>query len=319
MERFGEFDYYFDFECTPFYIIKMMNDREDQVVRASDFLPDFFESLDADEISEDDSDFKVANSDFICSLLYPSFLRSLGYSPLQDLKSYKIDVFEKVKSLSPELTQAQGKFRLNIQRYLNDLTSRLYFSSSLEESKDLSRELLNLAGLDFDLGLLDEFDLQLYSTSYTALSKVLFSLGLFDPEKELRNGNFYLKKVPPPNGWDFKTVLESIASSIMRLQISIYESYKSDDGRWVSLMDEAERLFNLGEAICERVPGVVIKNNKGELWRLDTRALYYGALRKSIKGVFLYFGEDPNFWDFLAIPDYILSSRAVYKPWRRVR
>jgi hypothetical protein len=318
-ENFG-FESSSDSEACPWYM-RVLMDKDTVHMTVSD-LSDPERCCDEYEYENED---KKVSSDFIAFLLYPSFLRSLGYDPttLIDLRSFKRNVFNRIKTMSPDLSMSQGKFRNNIQDYLNRVVEKIYYCSGLEDSKVFARDILVLVDRDFDLGLIDESDLSSYSTSYTAFTKVLFSLGLFDPERELRNTNFYLKKVPYPNGWDYKTVLEAgadfISSAFYRSFLLLKES-PSDRG-WDRLYDNAERFFSLIDKIIVKVPSVYIKNQKGEVWELRLSDFFRSVLRKKLLALvdLVPVGLREEFLTFYLPEDVqkILNSRVTYRPWKK--
>jgi len=315
-------DFYFDTrDACPWYIREMM-DRDTVHLTIHDISdPENYDNYDEVE--------RGVSSDFICFLLTPSVLRQMGLNPegLYSLREYKQIAMDLIRSVAPaEIKNSAGVFRKRIQGFLNRALDSLFVLSNLDDAKGVVRQILDLLGVDYPLGQVDVQEVLLYNTSYTSFTKILNFMGQFDPE-EFRYENlnsYYLKKVPEPNLWDVKEVLESYADSITS---DFYKSFtilkeNPSDKRWVSLYDEAESSLSfVGDLLLIKIPQISFKNEKGEVWVLNTHDFFYFLLRKKLISLAetLPPGLREEFYDF-HLPEEVskkVSPRVVYRPWKK--
>ncbi len=311
-------------DACPWYIREYM-DRDTVHMSVGD-LADPWNPIE-EETQEDDLSKDKVDTDFIIFSLNPAFLRSAGYDPalvVGELKVFKEQLFSQIKRQSDLGTLVKGfpGFQKKVQSFLNRMAERLFYAVSLSEGKSALREILTLMGKDFELGVIDEDDLVLYNCSYTYWTKVQYVLGLFDPE-ELRKGNYYLKKVPEPNLWDIKSFLQTEANFIASAFFVSFKKCKenpSNEG-WGLLYDEAESFLSLIKNLLIKVPDISVRNQKGEVWVLNTHDFFFQKLREKLISLA---GEIPlglreEFLDF-HLPEEVqrkLSPRVVYRPWKK--
>jgi hypothetical protein len=313
-------DFYFSNEdATPWYIRELM-DRDSVHLTVQDLV----DPERNDEIIHDED--KKVNSDFVCFLLSPSVLRQLGLNPegLYTLKDYKEKAMGLIKLVAPvELLSSAGVFRKKIQGFLNQILNSLYNLDSIDEAKSLVRDVLDLLGVDYPLEAISEVEVVLYNTTYLSFTKILFLLGLFDPEEfRFRNLNsHYVKKVPQPNLWDIKDFLESevdfISSAFYRSFVLSKEN--PSDKRWAVLYDEAESALGLVDLLITKVPSISTRNQKKEVWVLNTHDFFWSVLRKKILTLveLIPQGLREEFASF-HLPEEVqkrINPRVVYRPW----
>lgn len=314
-------------DSVPFYLSKLIDSYDDVKLTVQDLsdpecLP---EEEELDEVEN-----KV-HSDFIMFLMTPCFLRARGYSPegLMSLRDFKEKAMGLIKSIAPaELLSSAGPFRNKIQGFLNRTLNLLFSTDNFDEAKSLVREILDVLGVDYPLEQIGEEEVTLYNTSYIFPTKILYTLGLFDPE-EFRFENLnshYLKKVPEPSLWDVKDFLEAEADFITSRFYKSFLISKKDpsDKMWSEMYDEAEKRLSLIEGLINKVPSPRARNKKGEVWELSSHDLFWSELRKKIISLAesLQLGLREEFTEF-HLPENVqrkvLNPRVVYRPWKKIK
>jgi len=320
-------EFWFGPEDSSSWYIREMMDRDTIHMSVSD-LPDIWNpSLEEEEESRKDEITRdKVDTNFVMFVLNPCFLRTLGDDPVYlvgDVKKFKEDVFDLIKKYSNlgDLVMSSLKFRKGVQSYLNRAVEQIYYAN-FDDGKAILRDILDLMGKDFDFGMIDQSDFSGYNISYIAYTKVLYLLGLYDPE-ELRGCSIYLKKVPKANLWDIKEFLEieadSIASDFFRGFNIMKENVSNRE--WNDLYDQALKDLDLVNLLISRVSEIATKNAKGETWILRTHDFFFNLLRKKINSLAetLPIGLRREFIEF-HLPEEVqvkLSPRVVYRPWEK--
>jgi hypothetical protein len=325
MINFEEFGYVDDADMpTPWYICKMMD--QDMIHLSVQDLSD------PEQLYEGIQEERRVPSDFVAFLLTPCFLRARGVSPegIQSLKSYKEKAMDLIRSIAPEeIRNSSGSFRKSIQGYLNRTLDTLYNFCEFDEAKSLVRDILDLMGVDYPLEAITEEDVSLYNTSYISSTKVLHILGLFDTEDfrySVGKASYYVKRVPSPSLWDVRDFLlmssSFIASNLYKSFIVLKESGPSDK-RWNRMYDDVLEGFEVVEKLIGRIPVISIKNknNKKELWELNSHDFFFSELKKKLMALLeeIQPGLRDEFVSFFIPEEFqkIFSSKAVYRPWKK--
>jgi hypothetical protein len=321
-------------DSVPYYIIRLMDQRDDIHVTFDDFVPDFGYIEGYIEEQEAD-DFSDVTTDFIMKLLTPSYLRELGIDPSlwRSLRDFKEEAIRSIKILSSrdviDAANNDNNFRKKVHRFINDLLSALYKAESLEDGKDVLSELFAFMGVDFCLGVIGHADLSIYHSSYICITRVLNSFGLID------NGIFrycngyethYLKRIPRATSWDY---VEFVKNAARFAVILFFESYCDDLSFWKDKFREAERLLEILDKVIIGIPRseVELRNRKGEIWICNLDLLYKKTVQETVRAVLLSLpdGSREDFIDFIkdSLPgidkiDKIVFGKKFY-PWRRVK
>lgn len=315
-----------EFAC-PGYLRKYM-DRDTVHMTVSDLFScsdDYYESETDESVNE-----KKVSASTVCWLLTPVVFRDMGLKTelLVSSSDYKKRSLGAIYSVAPiDIKEASGSFRSMTQNYFYGLLDALYYkASSFDEGKSVVRDILTLLGLDYPLERIEREDVVLYHTTYLPYTKVLYLLGLFDPNDfRYQNGNNqYLKHVPKPTLWDVKEFLELEASFVVSNFYRGFFVMKEDPSnrRWVDLYDEALNHIDLVDTLSIKVPRIYTRNKQKELWVLNTHDFFCSVLKKKIIVLSeeIPVGLREEFISFF-LPEEIqnvISPMAVYRPWKKI-